>query len=146
MLIRVIRPLYEGVFFRTSFPSLSFLYLVDAKCICDGAVASAMGQAACGGVLRDHNGKLIFAYASHLGNCSVVAAELWDILKGVTFAWDRGFRRIFVDSDSLSAINLLKGCVDLLTKKKKKKGCVDLSHPCASIIQQIRGFMQQGGT
>lgn len=92
-----------------------------------------MGQAACGGVLRDHNGKLIFAYASHLGNCSVVAAELWDILKGVTFAWDRGFRWIFVDSDSLSAINLLKGCVDL-------------SHPCASIIQQIRGFMQQGGT
>lgn len=90
---------------------------------------SETGLAAVGGVLRDHMGRVIFAFASSLGACSIMAIELWAILKGVELAWDRGFRRLFVDSNSLSAISLLLG--DL-----------DPTHPCVSLVRRIQLFDQ----
>ena len=35
--------------------------------------------AACGGIARDHNGKLIVAWSLTLGLCTITAVELWAI-------------------------------------------------------------------
>lgn len=81
------------------------------KLNCDGARSEGDARASCGGIVRDHASAFCFAFSCNLGECTVLAAELWAILYGVYFAWARGFRSIFIESDSLIAITLLnKGC------------------------------------
>lgn len=101
------------------------------KLNCDGALTSSSRTAACGGILPDHCGRMIFGFAAFLGSCLVVWVELCGILKGVQLAWNRGFCRIFIDFDSLVAINLLVGDIDPV-------------HPCVALIQQIKAFTHQG--
>ncbi|CAI0381292.1 unnamed protein product [Linum tenue] len=42
----------------------------------DGSVLPDTGQAAAGGLIRDHTGRCIAAYARNLGFCSITQAEL----------------------------------------------------------------------
>lgn len=78
---------------------------------CDGLVSSAGGVAACGGVVRDDMGNFIVGYTTNLGSCSILAAELWSILHGLSIAWSRGYKKTQVYSDSKTAVSLLnEGC------------------------------------
>ncbi|KAK8656310.1 hypothetical protein V6N13_098264 [Hibiscus sabdariffa] len=74
----------------------------------DGARSSLDGDASCGGVLRDHNGGWIRGFSKFIGKCSVVEAELWGIATGLDLAWDMGYRRVMVESDSADALRLLQ--------------------------------------
>lgn len=58
--------------------------------------AMAIGKAACGGVLRNHLGEVIVAFAKEIGYCSVVITELWAIFFGLKIAWDRSRLQKFV--------------------------------------------------
>ena len=41
----------------------------------------------------------------------MLTAELWGILSGLQVAWMHGIKRIWVESDSLTAVSLIKfGC------------------------------------
>jgi hypothetical protein len=81
----------------------------------DGSMVDLGSNAACGGILRDSNGCFLVAFAARLHNVSMLEAELWGIYHGLKLAWERGFRKIIVYSDSLIAINLLKdGCPSLI--------------------------------
>lgn len=78
---------------------------------CDGSVTGLGAIATYGGVLRDDLGNFICGYAVNLGSCSILEAELWSILHGLSIAWNRGFRRIQVYLDSKIAVGLLsEGC------------------------------------
>lgn len=94
------------------------------KLNCDGARTDGEGRAGCGGVVRNDSGKFCFAFSCNLGECSVLASELWAILYGARLAWERGFQNIIIESDSLLAINLLKN------------GCSS-RHPCYALVHQI---------
>ncbi|KAL8143992.1 hypothetical protein V2J09_017024 [Rumex salicifolius] len=76
----------------------------------DGAVRD--GRAAAGGVIRDSSGTWLGGFTRSIGICSVPAAELWGILSGLTLAWDLGFRKVCVDTDSLLAFRLINKPVD----------------------------------
>lgn len=93
---------------------------------CDGAVQTRTGitKAACGGILRNSVGGTLLAFATGLGDCTVVEAELWGIFHGLTIVWGRGFRHIVVYSDSQVAVNLLVN------------GC-HRTRPCAPLIDAI---------
>ena len=81
----------------------------------DGSMVELGSNAACRGILRDSDSCFLVAFAARLHNVSVLEAKLWGIYHGLKLAWERGFRKIIVYSDSLIAINLLKdGCPSLI--------------------------------
>lgn len=53
---------------------------------CDASVNSNGRVAGCGGILHDHHGNFIFAFAHRIHPCSVMEAELRGILHGLTIA------------------------------------------------------------
>src|SRR5689334_1263909 len=57
-------------------------------------------KAASGGVLRDDKGAWLHGYVRNLGSCSVVMAELWGIIDGLSLAWEQGYRRVWIETDS----------------------------------------------
>ncbi|CAN1290311.1 hypothetical protein LINPERPRIM_LOCUS20638, partial [Linum perenne] len=52
-------------------------------------------------ILRDDQGRLVLAFASNLGSCSVVRAEIRGIIDGMTLAWDKGIRKLRIQTDML---------------------------------------------
>lgn len=100
------------------------------KLNCDGAVKSYAQAAACGGVLRDHNGAFLCGFAVKLGKCTVPQAELWAVIYGLRLAKDRGFSNIHVESDSLIAVNLING------------GCL-ASHQCRPLVNEIKKLIPE---
>lgn len=91
----------------------------------DGSVITQNEEAACGGVLRDSEGKFVSAYAVNLGKCNIMQAELWGILHGLQLAWQLGVQQVLVESDSMSAIRLVKYGWPAL-------------HPASSLLEEIR--------
>lgn len=101
-----------------------------AKLNCDGAVRSFNEKAACGGVLRDDNGAFLWGFAVKLGRCTVTQAELWAIIHGLKLAKERGYSKIMVESDSLTAVKFING------------GCLH-SHQCKPLVNEIHKLMAE---
>ncbi|CAN1181161.1 hypothetical protein LINPERPRIM_LOCUS6069 [Linum perenne] len=64
-------------------------------------------SAAAGGIIHDDQGWFVVAFASKLGLCSVVRAEMRGIVDGMGIVWDNGIRKLRTKSNSASSINLL---------------------------------------
>ena len=75
----------------------------------DGANSSSSCQAIARGVIRDWCERWVAGFAMHIGICSITAAELWGIFEGLTLAWDLGYRRIQLETDSRSALKAIFG-------------------------------------
>ncbi|CAI0458485.1 unnamed protein product [Linum tenue] len=74
----------------------------------DGSVVQESGRAAAGGLIRDHLGCCLAAFALNLGVCSITRAELRGAVEGLQLAWNLGYRRIRLEVDSQCAIQLLR--------------------------------------
>jgi ribonuclease HI len=68
----------------------------------DGSVVG--GLAACGGLFRDHLGTFRGAFACNIGLQSVFYAEVMAIIFALEFAAKKGWRNIWLESDSTSAL------------------------------------------
>ncbi|CAN1188631.1 Putative ribonuclease H protein At1g65750, partial [Linum perenne] len=79
----------------------------------DGSVARPSGQAAAGGVLRNHEGRVLDVFTENLGNCSITRAELTGAIIGMERAWNLGIRGLIVQLDSLCVVQLLAAGGDL---------------------------------
>ncbi|XP_042005828.1 uncharacterized protein LOC121754533 [Salvia splendens] len=74
----------------------------------DGAFSEATNMGGGGGLVRDHNGKLLVAFATPLAAHSALEAELMAIHHGLEVA--KGFNLpIWVEADAEQAIKLLNG-------------------------------------
>lgn len=73
----------------------------------DGAM-DKHGNAAAGGLLRDHSGNLLVGYQRHIGTCSSLAAELWGLRDGLKLAKDFDYQCVQISLDSVSVINLIR--------------------------------------
>ncbi|CAI0449506.1 unnamed protein product [Linum tenue] len=73
----------------------------------DGSVLTDSGHAAAGGLIRDHTGRCLTAFAYNLGACSITRAELRGAVEGLQLAWNMGYRRVNVELDSLCSVHLL---------------------------------------
>ncbi|CAN1161710.1 Putative ribonuclease H protein At1g65750 [Linum perenne] len=82
----------------------------------DGSLIPTTSSAAAGGVIRDDQGRFVLAFSSNLGSCSIVRAEIWAILEGMVLAWDKGIRKLRIQTDSVSAVQLLTDMRGLLHK------------------------------
>ncbi|CAI0457207.1 unnamed protein product [Linum tenue] len=74
----------------------------------DGSVRAPNGNAAAGGLFRDHLGRCLGAYVCNLGRCSITDAELRGALEGLRIAWKAGYRKNVLHSDSTTAINIIE--------------------------------------
>ncbi|CAN1155888.1 Putative ribonuclease H protein At1g65750, partial [Linum perenne] len=75
----------------------------------DSSVLSETGQAAPGGLIRDHQGRCLAAFTMNLGKCSITKAELRGAVSGLQLACERGYRKIQLQLDSQCAVQLLQG-------------------------------------
>ncbi|KAJ1377582.1 Ribonuclease H domain [Sesbania bispinosa] len=69
------------------------------------------GRAGFGGLLRTSTGNWIKGFCGYLGGKDILYAELLAILKGLQLCWSLQLRNIKAMSDSLLAIQLIKGHV-----------------------------------
>lgn len=75
----------------------------------DGSVAVTSGQAGCGGVLRDHQGCWKGGFMYKIGTCSVAEGEEWGVLQGLCMASRLGVRKLILECDSKTTIDILQG-------------------------------------
>lgn len=61
--------------------------------------------AGCGGVFRDSSGRWMYGYMLNLSIMDPLSTEMWSICKGLESAWERGFQRVALESDSNEALN-----------------------------------------
>ncbi|MBA0566317.1 hypothetical protein Golob_011146, partial [Gossypium lobatum] len=54
--------------------------------------------------IKDQNGEWILGFNCRLGKYSVLEAELWGIIDGVTFAQGRQHDRVLVQTNNLEVI------------------------------------------
>ena len=94
----------------------------------DGCSKGNPGTVGVGGVIRDHMGSWIGGFARNIGFCSSVTAELWAIHVGLHRTWDKGFRKVVLESDSKVIVGIIKG--DTVR--------VDRNY---NLIMQIRGLL-----
>lgn len=74
----------------------------------DGASRDNSGDAGCGGLLRKDNGQWITGFTFHIGYFSAQTGELRGIYIGMLRAWQAGFKKLIVESDSLSSIQVVQ--------------------------------------
>lgn len=65
------------------------------------------GAAGGGGIIRNHAGHMIMAFASFYGICSNNVAEAKAILQGMRMCIDNGFPKIIVESDSMIMVVII---------------------------------------
>ncbi|XP_062097586.1 uncharacterized protein LOC133803522 isoform X2 [Humulus lupulus] len=64
-------------------------------------------SAGIGGLLRDHHGHPLCAFVSKAPGDDVFSVELWAIWRGLVLASGLGIKVIWVESDSMSAVNTI---------------------------------------
>ncbi|EOY24207.1 Non-LTR retroelement reverse transcriptase [Theobroma cacao] len=94
----------------------------------DGVFKSAARTAAAGGVLRDAHGTWIVGYACKLETSSGLRVELWGFYKGLQLAWERGFRKVKLQSDNKAMVQAIS---------------FSSVHPCSNLdlIRAIKGML-----
>ena len=65
------------------------------------------GTAACGGLIRNHDGHFIVAFLANLGSCFNMLAELWGAYWGLHLSWGLGFRKVILEVNSASAVEFI---------------------------------------
>ncbi|GAU35983.1 hypothetical protein TSUD_207870 [Trifolium subterraneum] len=73
----------------------------------DGASRQGI-TAGCGGLLRNSSGHWLGGFSRHLGRCNAYLAELWGVFDGLTFAYDKGFKKIVLHVDSNVVVQTLQ--------------------------------------
>ncbi|XP_020537429.1 uncharacterized protein LOC105640619 isoform X2 [Jatropha curcas] len=82
------------------------------------------------GVIRDESGKWVIGYTLNLGSYSCLGAELWAVYHGLMLAWDRGFKKVLVESQSLESLEYLKRVPDELDPNRALATC------CMNLIKR----------
>lgn len=73
----------------------------------DGASKGNSSLAAAGCVIREHYGRWLMGSARNLGCCTSIQAEIWAALLGLDTAWENGYRKIILETDSLLVYRFL---------------------------------------
>ncbi|KAG6507102.1 hypothetical protein ZIOFF_032443 [Zingiber officinale] len=74
----------------------------------DGCAKGNPGLSFYGAIVRDHEGKVIFAWHGLIGMGSNLRAELFGILKGLELCIDKHLFPLWLESDSLVALKILQ--------------------------------------
>ncbi|KAL0294812.1 UNVERIFIED_CONTAM: putative ribonuclease H protein [Sesamum angustifolium] len=73
----------------------------------DGASRGNPGVFRAGGILRDHLGRVIFVFQEPLGTTTNTQAELRAVHRGLKICRDKGFHKIWIETDATVVIRLI---------------------------------------
>lgn len=96
----------------------------------DGCVKQTTGRASCGGIVRDEDANFVGAFTLPARNCGVLEAELWGIYHGLKKSWEMGYRKVIMESDSISAVRNVNG------NETTGGPCKNLVHKCRTLMRQ----------
>ncbi|KAL6570166.1 hypothetical protein OROMI_014680 [Orobanche minor] len=96
------KPIYKCCSVRWSKPQPGWWKLNT-----DGAARVNPGDAAAGGIIRDHVGKPLITFSEFLGDRTNNFAELYAIWRGLEFCIDNHFDKVWVEVDSKIALSLI---------------------------------------
>ena len=65
----------------------------------DGAFSRTHGLG-CGGLLRRSDDSFVEGFMFHLNQGDSLTAELWALVLGLKLAWQRGYRKVIVETDA----------------------------------------------
>ncbi|CAN1129782.1 Putative ribonuclease H protein At1g65750 [Linum perenne] len=74
----------------------------------DEAVNLSTRRAVAGGLIWDELGHCVAAFTMNIGCCSITRAELRGAITSLRAAWDLGFRKVKLQVDSMTVIELVK--------------------------------------
>ncbi|GLT63422.1 hypothetical protein SLA2020_359880 [Shorea laevis] len=74
----------------------------------DGSARGSPGPSAVGGCCRDTSGNWLFGFNQQLGDGHAIRAALFALWKGMELTWNKGYRQVIVETDSLLAIQKLQ--------------------------------------
>jgi ribonuclease HI len=82
-------------------------------------------HAACGGLFRDHLGSLLGAFACNIGHSTVFYAEVYAFLLALEYADQHGWRNVWLESDSTSALMVFthRSLVPILLRNRWYNAC-----------------------
>jgi len=82
-------------------------------------------HSACGGLFRDHRGSLLGAFACNIGLSSIFYAEVYAFLLAMEYAAQNGWRNVWFESDSTSALSVFKNrlLVPVLLRNRWHNAC-----------------------
>ncbi|KAF7820958.1 reverse transcriptase [Senna tora] len=95
----------------------------------DGACSGNPGPFAIGGVIRNSHGNWVHGFSSFVGDGTAIKAEIWAIIVGLKLAKSFKYDHIFIESDSLLALNLIN------------KGDVHQNHHLNNLIMYCRSIL-----
>ncbi|XP_042477755.1 uncharacterized protein LOC122059130 [Macadamia integrifolia] len=72
----------------------------------DGCSLGNPGRAGCGGIFRDHQGRMMRCFSFSLGVDSSFSAEIWSMIKGISIAQDLHISHHWIESNSSAAVSL----------------------------------------
>lgn len=98
------------------------------KLNCDATVTGLGTSAAVGGVLCNVDGNFIMGFVMDIGEATITTAELKAILTGLKLLRGKGYSKIVINSDSLTAVQMVQW------------GCSNL-HPCFQLVKEIQDLM-----
>jgi len=83
------------------------------------------GYAACGGLFRDHSGTFRGAFVCNIGTQSVFYAEVMAIIFAIEYAVHHGWRNIWLESNSTSALRIFSNAllVPILLRNRWHNAC-----------------------
>ncbi|GER38152.1 polynucleotidyl transferase, partial [Striga asiatica] len=73
----------------------------------DGSVKSQNGEATAAGIIRDSQATWLGGFVHRIGIAQVLESELWSIYDGLLLCWNKGFRRVELETDSLEAVKMI---------------------------------------
>ncbi|GKU99327.1 hypothetical protein SLEP1_g12195 [Rubroshorea leprosula] len=73
-----------------------------------GSKADTNAAAAAGGIIRDDSGQWILGFNLNIGACTRLGVELWALFHGMKLLWEKGYKKVVVESTSLQAVECVK--------------------------------------
>lgn len=95
----------------------------------DGAAKGTPGPAGGGGIIRDHRGVFVSAFAASFGHCSAFMAEVKALSKGLELAKSLHIKKLLVQMDNLACVQAL------LNRTISRSECTHLLQDCLTRIE-----------
>ncbi|XVF34174.1 hypothetical protein REPUB_Repub18cG0035900 [Reevesia pubescens] len=96
----------------------------------DASMNRLTGAASAEGILRDSNGDWIMGFTYKVGISNILGAELWGIFQGLQICWNKGYRQVEVETDSIMATKQITGMITAFDTNE-------------NLLREIKGLLQR---
>ncbi|CAA0830741.1 Polynucleotidyl transferase- ribonuclease H-like superfamily protein [Striga hermonthica] len=90
-----------------------FIFQARSDSVGRGDFVFLDGSGSAGGLLWDENGNWLGGFTVNIDYCSSMAAKLWGLFRGLSLAWDLGYRQVEAEVDNASVMSFAESLGDV---------------------------------